>query len=74
MSTVTDSEGGAHPARTPSEIVKIKLNHTPLGKENVQLSSHNNGMNFSGFLYIKLISTVWYEKNTPCVTYKESPF
>lgn len=45
--TVADSEE-VHPARANSKIVKIKLIHTPSGKENKQLAS----LNYEFYVYL----------------------
>lgn len=54
---------GAPGALSPY-IVKAKLNYTPYGKENIQLASLNFQLfGNSGFLNIRLISILQYEKN-----------
>lgn len=53
---------GAPGALSPN-IVKAKLNYTPNGKENIQLASLNFQLfGNSGFLNIRLISILQYEK------------
>lgn len=52
------------PGALSLNIVKAKLNYTPYGKENIQLASLNFQLFGNwGFLNIRLISILQYEKN-----------